>query len=125
MSKSARDVLQEFASQAEVRDDFHLHILKVKVDDNGEVEQAGNALPVTHLEIDAESNECLLHYEEGASAQVSVSDVKAAFVGAVLDYEVCASQEAILDDTHVRLDTPLIGFGENTEIKCFFAVCQI
>jgi hypothetical protein len=29
-----------------------------------------------------------------------------------------------MDDAFIRLDTPLIGFGENIELKAFFAVCQ-
>jgi hypothetical protein len=124
LSKNARDILQEFESQIDVKDDFQLHVLKVNVDESGEVEQSGNALPVTKIEIDSDSKECLLHFEEGTSKCVTVSDAKTAFVGAVLDYEVCAAQEKETDDAHIRLDTPLIGFGENVEIKCFFAICQ-
>ena len=124
MSKYVRDILQEFQSQDEIEDHFFLHVLKVSVDESGEVEQSGNALPVTKIEIDSENEECLLHFEEIASSYVTVSEAKAVFVSEILDYEVCAAQEKELDDAHVRLDTPLIGFGENAEIKCFFAVCQ-
>ena len=124
MSKSARELLQEFELQSGIEDDFRLHVLKVIVDDNGDIEQSGNALPVTKIEIDHESSECLFHFKESASDYITVSEVKAAFVTGVLDFEVCAAQEKILDDSCVRMDTPLIGFGENFEIKCFFAVCQ-
>lgn len=124
MSKSVRELLLEFQSQAEIEDDFHLHVLKVTVDDNGEVEQSGNALPVTKIEIDSESNECLLHFKEKASNPVTVSEAKEAFGSAVLEYEVCASEEKTQDNARIRLDTPLIGFGENADIKCFFVVCQ-
>ncbi len=124
LSKCVRDLLHEFESQVDIADDFQLHVLKVLVDESGEVEQSGSAQPVTKIEIDSESKECLLHFEESTSNYVTVSDAKTAFVCAVLDYEVCAAQEKETDDAHIRLDTPLIGFGENAEIKCFFAVCQ-
>jgi hypothetical protein len=124
LSKYARDLLHEFQAQDEIEDDFRLHVLKVSVDESGEVEQSGNALPVTKIEIDAENEECLLHFEELTSNYVTVSEAKAVFVSEILDYEVCAAQEKELDDAYVRLDTPLIGFGENVELKCFFAICQ-
>lgn len=124
MSKYAKDLLQEIQSQSEIEDHFRLHVLKVSVDEKGEVEQSGNALAVTKIEIDSENEECLLHFAEVAANYVTVSEARAAFVNEILDYEVCASQEKELEDTHIRFDTPLIGFGENIELKCFFAVCQ-
>ena len=67
MSKIARDLLLEFESHNDIEDNFQLHILKVIVDDSGEVEQSGNAQPVTKIEIDSESKECLLHFDESTS----------------------------------------------------------
>lgn len=125
MSKHARDLLQEFESQNDIEDDFQLHVLKVNVDESGEVEQSGNAQPVTKIEIDSENKECLLHFDEKTSEYVTVSDAKSVFVSAVLGFEVCAAQEKEIDDAYIRLDTPLIGFGENVELKAFFAVCQV
>jgi hypothetical protein len=129
MSKNVRDLLQEFEAQSEVGDNFRLHVLKVTVGENDEVEQVGNALPVIKIEIDSEDEECLLHFDEQASDCVTISEAKALFlnenvVNQVLGYEVCAAEEKELEDSHVRLDTPLIGFGENTELNCFFIVCQ-
>lgn len=124
MSKYARDILQEFESQIDIKDDFQLLVLKVNADESGEVEQSGNAQPVFKIEIDSESKECLLHFDESTSKYVTVSDAKAALISAALDYEVCAAQEKEIDDAYIRLDIPLIGFGENVELKCFFAVCE-
>ena len=124
MSKYARDLLQEFESQIDIKDDFQLHILKVSVDESGDIEQSGNAQPVTKIEIDSQSKECLLHFAESTPKNITVLDAKTAFSSATLGYEVCAAQEKEIDDAHIRLDTPLIGFGENTELKCFFVVCQ-
>lgn len=124
MSKSVRELLQEIQSQELLDDDFRLHVLKVVVDDNGDIEQAGNALAVTKIEIDVESKECLLHFDETATNGVSLLEAKAALVDEILDYEVCAAQEKETDEAFLRLDTPLIGFGENVELKCFFVICQ-
>ena len=134
MSKYVRDLLQEFETQSAVEDHFHLYVLKVTVSENDEVEQVGNALPVTKIEIDAEDSECLLHFDELSSERVTIREAKALFsaetavnesaVNDVSSYEVCASEEKERDDALVRLDTPLIGFGENPEINCFFVVCQ-
>jgi hypothetical protein len=124
LSKSAQELLEEFSSQELITDDFELHILKVKIDDNGEIEHAGNALTVTNIEFDHQSKECLLHYEEGATNYVTVAEAKVKIVDSVLSYEVCASQIQERDDAFVRLDTPLIGFGENVDMQCFFAICR-
>ncbi|MFV1872990.1 MAG: hypothetical protein ACMZ64_06700 [Oleiphilus sp.] len=124
MSKSAKDLLQEFQPENGIEDDFSVHILQVKVDENGEVEQSGNALSVVKVEIDHKNRECLLHFEENTSNPVTVSEIKSKFITEILDYEVCAAQEKTIEDSYVRLDTPLIGFGENFELKYFLAVCQ-
>ena len=129
MSKHVRDLLFEFEVQTEVEEHFRLHVLKVTLNENGEAEEFGNALPVTKIEIDLEDKECLLHFDEQSSDGVTITEAKAIFLNENLSedvqgYAVFASEEKELDDSHVRLDTPLIGFGENAELKCFFVVCQ-
>jgi hypothetical protein len=134
MSKHVRDLLFEFDVQSEVEEHFRLHVLKVTLNENGEAEEFGNALPVTKIEIDSKSKECLLHFDEHSLDCVTIKEAKAllineevvndSLVDSVLGYEVFAAEEKELDDSHVRLDTPLIGFGENAELKCFFVVCQ-
>jgi hypothetical protein len=134
MSKHVRDLLFEFEVQSEVEEHFRLHVLKVTLNENGEAEEFGNALPVTKIEIDSESKECLLHFDEHSPDCVTIKEAKALLINEevvndclvdnVLGYKVFAAEEKELDDSHVRLDTPLIGFGENAELKCFFVVCQ-
>jgi hypothetical protein len=129
MSKHVRDLLFEFEVQSEVDEHFRLHVLKVTLNENGEAEEFGNALPVTKIEIDSENKECLLHFDEQSPEGVTITDAKALLVNGsladeVLGYAVFAAEEKELDDSQVRLDTPLIGFGENAELKCFFVVCQ-
>jgi hypothetical protein len=125
MSKHVRDLLFEFEVQTEVEEHFRLHVLKVTLNENGEAEEYGNALPVTKIEIDSEDKECLLHFDEQSADSVSITEAKAMLIDAELQgYEVFASEEKELDGSLVRLDTPLIGFGENSELNCFFVVCQ-
>lgn len=130
MSKHVRDLLFEFEVQSEVEEHFRLHVLKVTLNENGEAEEYGNALPVTKIEIDSEDKECLLHFDEHSADSVTITEAKALFINEegidaeVQGYEVFASEEKELDGSHVRLDTPLIGFGENAELNCFFVVCQ-
>jgi hypothetical protein len=134
MSKHVRDLLFEFDVQSEVEEHFRLHVLKVTLNENGEAEEFGNALPVTKIEIDSKSKECLLHFDEHSLDCVTIKEAKALFINEevvndclvdnVLGFKVFAAEEKELDDSHVRLDTPLIGFGENAELKCFFVVCQ-
>jgi len=130
MSKHVRDLLFEFEVQSEVEEHFRLHVLKVTLNENGEAEEYGNALPVTKIEIDSEDKECLLHFDEHSTDFVTITEAKALFINEegidaeLQGYEVFASEEKELDDSHVRLDTPLIGFGENAELNCFFVVCQ-
>lgn len=124
MSKHVRDLLFEFEVQSEIEEHFRLHVLKVTLNENGEAEEFGNALPVTKIEIDSEDRECLLHFDEKSTDYVTITEAKALLIDAVLGYEVFAAEEKELDGSLVRLDTPLIGFGENAELKCFFVVCQ-
>ena len=129
MSKHVRDLLFEFEVQSEVEEHFRLHVLKVTLNENGEAEEFGNALPVTKVEIDSEDKECLLHFDEQSTDYVTITEAKALFISEegnddVQGYEVFAAEEKELDGSLVRLDTPLIGFGENAELKCFFVVCQ-
>lgn len=125
MSKHVRDLLFEFEVQTEVEEHFRLHVLKVTLNENGEAEEYGNALPVTKIEIDSEDKECLLHFDEHSADSVSITEAKAILTNdEVQGYEVFASEEKELEGSHVRLDTPLIGFGENSELNCFFVVCQ-
>lgn len=124
MSKTAKDLLQEFQDQNGIEDDFQIHILNVVVNDKDEVMQTGQAQPVIKIEIDHDNRECLLHFEENKSTFVTVLDIKEKITDEMLDYAVCAAQEKTFDDSCVRIDSPLIGFGENFELKCFFAVYQ-
>ena len=125
MSKYVKDLLAEFATQEDIKDNFKLHVLQVTLDDQGEIEQCGNALPVTKLEIDATSKELLMHFTQESKSSVSVAQAKAICVSDIVDYEVFASQAKETDAALLQLDTPLLGFCENIEHQYFFSVCEV
>ena len=124
MNKTVKDLLDEFKAQADIGDNFAVHILKVAVDQDGAIEQSGNALPVFRLEVDHEDKEVLLHFDEAGLPEVTVAALRMALDDSMLEYGVCAAQEKEWETAFVRLDTPLIGFGENLELKVFLAVCK-
>lgn len=124
MSKTVRDLLQEIRCQGEIEDDFLLYVLKVKVDENGEVQHSGEALSVSHIEIDTQDQECLLHYADSTIGNMTVAMLVSALSDELSDFEVCAALESEVDGSHIRADSPLIGFGESIEQKYFFLVCH-
>lgn len=124
MSKYVEELLIEFNLQEAITDDFSLYILTVKVDEAGEVESFGSAQPVTHIEIDHDSKACLLHFAEDAPFAAGVGDARSVLAQCEPGYEVCAAQVQELDDKTIRTDSPLVGFGENIDEQCFFAVCE-
>lgn len=124
LSKYVKDLLEEFATQEHIKDDFKLHVLQVTLDDKGEIEQCGNALPVTKLEIDTTSKELLMHFTQESETCVNVAQAKAMCVSGIVGYEVFASRVKETDEALLQLETPLLGFGENIEHKYFFSVCK-
>ena len=84
MSKHVQDLLFEFEVQSEVEEHFRLHVLKVTLNENGEAEEFGNALPVTKIEIDSEDGECLLHFDEHSTDYVTITEAKALLLNETL-----------------------------------------
>lgn len=124
MSKFVEELLIEFNLQEAITDDFSLYILTVQVDDAGEVESFGSAKPVTHIEVDHESKACLLHFANDAPFAAGVDDAREVLEQCEPGYQVFAAQEQELEDKVIRTDSPLVGFGENVDEQCFFAVCE-
>ncbi len=125
MSKTVADLLHEFSFEHAVEDDFCLHVLKVTVGASEVVEQLGGALPIVKVEIDHQDRTCLLHFEESDNDAITITLVRDVLVPEVLGYEVFAAQEKVVDEACLRYETPLIGFGENIELRCFFAICLV
>ncbi len=123
MSKLVIDVVSEFQSLDVIEDDFELFVLSVKINESGEITSTESIEPVNRIEADIENQECLLHVTSNGEALRMVEAIQAiSKVNA--DYSLCSAQEETLEDSWVRIDNPIIGFGENIDLKRFFVVCQ-
>ena len=139
MSKYVVDLVDEFHSLVEVEDDFELFMMSIKIDDSGEVTSTESIEPVSHIEIDHEHEECLLHISPNGKA-ISIRKVIKEISSINSDYFLCSAEENTIDglndskiegsndnevdDSNVRVDNSIIGFGENIEQRRFFVVCQ-
>ena len=126
MSKSVMEMMHEIESYQVIDNVFNLYVLSLKLDSYGEIISTESTNAVNNVEIDNEHKEVLLHINtKNDKSLVSVSDVKSIINNSIFDYKICIAEETTLEDSSfVRIDTPLIGFGENIEKKQFFAVCQ-
>jgi hypothetical protein len=130
LSKYGKELIDEFEVHGDIEDHFTLHVLKVAIDAEGQITESGAALVVVNVEVDAHSNECLLHYasenNDGVNSEgVSVAQIKEMMNDTLKEYEFFATQEREEDGTILRYDSPLIGFGESIEQNCFFVICQV
>ena len=131
MSKLVIDLFDEFKSLDIVEDDFELFVMSIEIDESGEVSADATVEAVTHIEVDSEHEECLLHTSSEAN-----SDSKAISIGKALEelkavepgYLLCSKVKDSVKDTNansnIGTDNPIIGFGENIELKRFFVVCE-
>lgn len=134
MSKLIIDLFDEIKSLDIVEDDFELFVMSIEIDESGEVSEDASVEAVTHIEIDSEHEECLLHTSSKPN-----SDSKAISIGKALEelkavepgYLLCSKVKESVDtvkDTNSNSNTgtgnPIIGFGENIELKRFFVVCE-
>jgi len=130
MSKRVSDMLA-YIEERGAEPTFQLFALAVTIDAGGQVEGQKWVAPISQVQFDANSSECLLHIEDGEppinrsrlnAARVTLADVLSMISPANREYAVCTAQEAHLDDARVRIDTPIIGFGENPEERRYFVV---
>ncbi len=129
MSKTVSELAQELAEQSQIENHFNVHVLKVVINESGDVEESGQALPVTHVVFDSEEQECYLYFAEDNALALddkvlSVADLKAELNNEYQGYLLFAAQEKETEDAVLQLTTPLIGFGENEAQKSFFVICQ-
>ena len=122
MSKLIIDLVNEFQSLDEITDDFELFIMSIKIDEFGEYDSAETILPVSHIEVDSNKEECLFHF--GSSDAMDIVTTLEKIKSIDTNYLLCSAEEKTFDGATVRVDNPIIGFGENIEQKRFFLVFQ-
>ena len=129
MSKTVSELVQELAEQSQIEGHFNVHVLKVVINESGDVEESAQALPVTGVVFDSEEQECYLYFAEDNALEpeqkvLSVADLSAQLNNEYQDYLLFAAQEKETEDAVLQLTTPLIGFGENEAQQSFFVICQ-
>ena len=123
MSKLVIDLIDEFHSLDEVEDDFEVFIMSIKIDDNGEIESTASVEPVSKIVIDDENHECLFH-SVATDQAMSIASAIEQISSVNPEFALGFAEEKRIDDSGLRADKPIIGFGENTEQRKFFIVCQ-
>lgn len=122
MSKFVSDLASDLQSIDEIADDFKLLLMSIKFDDSDEV-TTKSTQSVSRIEVDSENQECLFFVTSNDEA-LSIANTKKEISTINSDYYLCAATKDIDDDSKIRLDNPIIGFGENIELKQFFIVCE-
>lgn len=123
MSKSVGDFVNEIEESDVIEYDFKLFVLSVKISDSGEITSTESIEPIERIEFDIENEECLLQISENNRA-LNLSEAFSEI--AVIDsrFSLVAAHERSIEDSWVRIDNPIIGFGENIGQKQFFVVCE-
>ena len=124
MSKLISDLINEFQTIDEIQDDFELFIMSIKIDESGEYDSSNSILPVSRIEIDSENEECLFYYGSHNSDAITVATTADKIKAITPKFLLCSAEEKTVEDKMLRLDNPIIGFGENVEQKRFFLVFQ-
>ena len=122
MSKLIKDLENELDSLDEIEDNFELFIMSIKIDEFDEYSSAETIQAVSHIEVDESTQECLFHL--GSSDAMNILNTIDKISSIDSDYALCSAEEKTIDDALVRVDNPIIGFGENIEQKRFFIVFQ-
>ena len=128
MSKCVADMLADIANIA-AEGSCELLVLAVTLGAGGEAEETKWVAPVSRVQFDGDSQECLFHvdYEcmdepRQSPTGVTLADVLSAASKANRGYDVCVAHEVQLDGSRIRIDTPIIGFGENAGKHQYFVV---
>ena len=124
MSKLISDLINEFQTIDEIQDDFELFIMSIKIDESGEYDSSESILPVNRIEIDSENEECLFYFGTHDSDAITVATTADKIKTITPNFLLCSAEEKTVEDKTLRLDNPIIGFGENVEQKRFFLVFQ-
>lgn len=126
MSKLVKDMIADINAEEGISDSYQLHAMYLKMNSEGEVESTEKVRPIFKVDIDVENEEFLLHITDDKNevGEITLCDVINAANEKYYGYEVCIALEKEIDDSWIRVDTPLIGFGENSEQRVFFVIAN-
>ena len=123
MSKYVGCIINELEESEVVDNDFGLFVISLNIDDSGEIKSTESIEPVGKIDADIESEECLFHIIPSEKA-LTISEAYAEIATIDSRFSLVSTIEQSFDDSWVRIDNPVIGFGENTDEKRFFIVCK-
>lgn len=123
MSRYVGCIINELEESEIVEDNFGLFAIFLKIDESGEIELTESIVPVGKVGFDIESEECLLHVSPGGEP-ITISDAYAELVTIDSGFSLVSALEQRFDDSWVRIDYPVIGFGENINEKRFYIACK-
>ena len=123
MSKYVGCIINELEESEVVDNDFGLFVISLNIDDSGEIKSTESIDPVGKIDADIESEECLFHIIPSEKA-LTISEAYAEIATIDSRFSLVSAIEQEFDGSWVRIDNPVIGFGENTDEKRFFIVCK-
>jgi len=97
-----------------VDDDFGLYVILLNIDDSGEITSTESIEPVGKIGVDIESEECLFYISPSEKA-IKISEAYEKIATIDSGFALVSATEQELDDSWVRIDNPVIGFGENKD----------
>lgn len=123
MSKLVGHLISEIEDSDVIDDDFKIFVISVEISDSCEITSTESIEPIERIGFDIEHEECLLHISETNMA-IEICDAFSEISAIDSRFAVVAAIEQSFDDSWVRIDKPIIGFGENIEKKRFLVVFE-
>lgn len=123
MSKYIGCIINELEESEVVGDDFGLFVILLNIDDSGEIIATDSIEPIGKIGVDIENKECLFYIMPGEDA-LKISEAYAELATIDSTFSLVSATEQEFDDSWLRIDNPVIGFGENIDEKRFFIACK-
>lgn len=124
LNKYVGCIINELEESEVVADDFGVFVISLNIDDSGEITSTESIEPVGKIGADIESEECIFYIAPSEEA-LKISEVYAEIATIDSRFSLVSAIEQEFDDSWVRIDNPIIGFGENMDEKKFFVVCKV
>ncbi len=102
---------------------YPIFVLSAELNSDSEIISQKPAVSVERIEVNHSSRELLLNKKEGGKP-VLIEALRVVGNEEVLKYDVCAAEEYADAETTIRIDSPLVGTGENHAEGRFLALCE-
>lgn len=123
MSKYVSCIINELEESESIGDDFELFVIALNFDDSGQICSTESIEPIFEIGIDIENEECLFYTKLGEKA-LEIQEAYAELETIESSFSLVHASEHEVSGSVVRIDNPVIGFGENIDEKRFVIVCR-